>query len=32
MNMNLGPMKFNMYVDESHLSESQFFLGFDRSW
>lgn len=32
MNMNIGPMKFNMYVDESHLSESQFFLGFDRSW
>ena len=32
MNMDLGPMKFNMYVDESHLSESQFFLGFDRSW
>jgi len=32
MNMNLGPMKFNMYVDESHLSESQFFLGIDRSW
>ena len=32
MNMNLGPMKFNMYVDESHLSESQFFLGFDRRW
>jgi hypothetical protein len=32
MNMNLGPMKFNMYVDESHLSDSQFFLGIDRSW
>ena len=32
MNMNLGPMKFNMYVDEEHFSESRFFLGIDRSW
>ena len=32
MNMNLGPMKLNMYVDEGRISESQFFLGFDHSW
>jgi hypothetical protein len=32
MNMNLGPMKFNMYVDEQHFSESRFILGIDRSW
>lgn len=32
MNMNLGPMKFKMYLDEGRLSESRFFLGIDRSW
>jgi hypothetical protein len=32
MKMNLGPMKLNMYVDEAHFNESQFFLGIDRSW
>ena len=32
MNMHLGPMKLNMYVDENHFSDSQFFLGIDRSW
>ena len=32
MKMNLGPMKFNMYVDDGHFSESRFFLGIDRSW
>ena len=32
MNMNLGPMKFNMYVDEGNFSESRFFLGIDRNW
>ncbi len=29
MNMDLGPMKFNMYVDEEHFSESRFILGID---
>jgi hypothetical protein len=32
MNMNLGPMKLNMYLDEVHFSDSRFFLGIDRSW
>jgi len=32
MNMDLGPMKFNMYVDEQHFSESRFMLGIDHSW
>lgn len=32
MNMNLGPMKLNMYVDQGHFSESRFFLGIDRTW
>ena len=32
MKMNLGPMKFNLYVDEGNFSESRFFLGIDRSW
>ena len=32
MNMNLGPMKLNMYVDEGHFSESRFFLGVDHTW
>ena len=32
MNMNLGSMKFNVLVDEGRFSESQFFLGVDRSW
>lgn len=32
MKMSLGPMKFKMYVDEDHFSESRFILGIDRSW
>ena len=32
MNMNLGPMKLNMYVDEANFSDTQFILGIDQSW
>jgi hypothetical protein len=32
MNMNLGPMKLNMYVDEGSFSESRIILGIDRTW
>ena len=32
MNMNLGPMKFNVIVDEVRFSDAQFFLGIDRTW
>lgn len=33
MNMNLGPMKLNMYIDDEHFSDSRFFLGIiDRHW
>lgn len=32
MHMNLGPMKFNVFVDDERFSDSRFFLGIDRSW
>jgi hypothetical protein len=32
MHMNLGPMKFNVFVDEERFSDSRIFLGIDRSW
>ncbi len=32
VNMGMGLMKFHVYVDDSRLSESRFFLGIDRSW
>ena len=32
MNMDIGPLKFNVITEDGGLSESRFFLGIERSW